>query len=283
MRARRHHSARKAISIVGLTALIATTLQVLAAPVAQAATIYTDEFTSLTGWTATRITLDSTIGSPALPSARAAVTNQSAFAYRNLATTTMTPCMSANVNRASGAADLFRLRTAANGPIIKAVVLTNGNLQLRSDFGSTTINSNVAIGTGWHNVELCGTVGSNTTWDLFRDGTEIVNDWVANTGTTPVGRIQIGDTAAKTFTINFDHVVLDQAPGDERAPATPRPRPRPARPPATARPPARSRSAGRPRPTRARFAPDHLPRLRGRRRHNVQSGRPPDLVHRTRA
>ena len=122
--------------------------------------------------------------------------------------------MSANINRASGAADLFRLRTAANGAIIKAVVLTNGNLQLRSDFGSTTINSNVAIGTGWHNVELCGTVGSNTTWDLFRDGTEIVTDWVANTGTTPVGRIQIGDTAAKTFTINWDHVVFDTAPGD---------------------------------------------------------------------
>ena len=34
MRARRHHRARKAISIVGLTALIATTLQILAAPVA---------------------------------------------------------------------------------------------------------------------------------------------------------------------------------------------------------------------------------------------------------
>jgi PKD repeat protein len=128
----------------------------------------------------------------------------------------MTPCISANINRTSGAADLLRMRTAANGPVIKvSAVGTNGNLQIRSDFGSTTINSNVAIGTGWHNVELCGTVGSNTTWDLYRDGTEIINDWVANTGTSPVGRIQIGDTAAtKTFTINFDHVILDEAPGD---------------------------------------------------------------------
>ena len=166
-------------------------------------------------WTATRITIDNTIGSPAAPSARAAVTNQSASAYRNLATTTMTPCMSVNVNRTSGAADLFRLRTATGGPVIKAVVLDQrepaASFGLRQARRSTRT---CPIGTGWHNVELCGTVGSNTTWDLFRDGTEIVSDWVANTGTTPVGRIQIGDTAAKTFTINFDHVVLDEAPGD---------------------------------------------------------------------
>ena len=114
-------------------------------------------------------------------------------------------------------------------------MLTNGNLQLRSDFGSTTINSNVPIGTGWQNVELCGAVGSNTTWDLFHNGTEIVTDWQSNTGTTPVGRIQIGDTAAKTFTINFDHVVLDEAPGEAARRATPRLPPRRGRPPATAR------------------------------------------------
>ncbi len=216
MRARRHNSARQAIAILGLTALIAGTLQLLVAPAAYAATIVSDDFANLSAWTATRITIDNTIGSPAAPSALANVTSQSASAFRNLPTTTMTPCISANVNRTSGAADLLRMRTAANGPVIKAVVLANGNLQLRSDFGSTTINSNVPIGTGWHNIELCGTVGSNTTWDLFRDGVEIVSDWVANTGTTPVGRIQIGDTAAKTFTVNFDHVVLDEAVGDLR-------------------------------------------------------------------
>ena len=213
MRAQRQGKARRSIAILGLSALIGATLMMVS-PVANAATIATDEFANLSAWTATRITLDNTIGSPAAPSARAAVSAQSASAFRNLPATTMTPCMSANINRTSGAADLFRLRTATGGPIIKAVVLTNGNLQLRSDFGSTTINSNVPIGTGWHNVELCGTVGPNTTWDLFRDGTEIISDWVANTGTTPVGRIQIGDTAAKTFTINWDHVVLDTDPGD---------------------------------------------------------------------
>jgi hypothetical protein len=41
---------------------------------------------------------------------------------------------------------------------------------------------------------------------------KIVNAWTADTGTTPVGRVQIGDTNAKTWTINFDHVRLDQLP-----------------------------------------------------------------------
>ena len=124
--------------------------------------------------------------------------------------------MSMNVNLSAGSGvDLFRLRTAANGPIIKAFVAANGTLQMRSDFGSTTRTTTTAMGTGWHNVELCGTVGSATGWNLYRDGTQIVTNWVADTGTTPVGRIQIGDTAAKTFTANFDHVVLDTAVGDD--------------------------------------------------------------------
>ena len=93
------------------------------------------------------------------------------------------------------------------------MITAAGALQLRSDFGETTINSGVQIGTGWHIVELCGTVGTNTTWDLYRDGVVIVNDWQANTGTVPVGRVQIGDTGAKTFTMNFDNVRLDLVAG----------------------------------------------------------------------
>ena len=138
MRARPNHSARKAISIIGLTALIAATLQVMAAPAAFAAPpIFSDEFANLTNWTATRITLDNTIGSPTLPSARAQVTNQSASAFRVLGTTTTTPCMSLNVNLAAGSGvALFRLRSAADDPIIKVSVAANGTLQLRSDFAA---------------------------------------------------------------------------------------------------------------------------------------------------
>ena len=56
-------------------------------------------------------------------------------------------------------------------------------------------------------------MGAAGTWDLYRDGTKIVNAFAANTGTTPVGLIQIGDNAARTMTVNFDHVRVDQVPG----------------------------------------------------------------------
>jgi hypothetical protein len=177
--------------------------------------IFQSDFASFASWVSvTRLTIDTTMGMPAAPSARAQVTNQSAFAYRDLGTTTMTPCMSMNVNLATGnGVDLFRLRTAANGPIAKVTVHTSGSLQVRSDVDGTTRNSNVQLGTGWHNVELCGTVGTATGWTLYLDGVAIVTNWVADTGTTPVGRIQIGDTAAKTFTANFDAVILDVQAG----------------------------------------------------------------------
>ena len=74
-------------------------------------------------------------------------------------------------------------------------------------------SSTVALGAGWHRIELCATVGGAGTLDLYRDGTRIVNAFPANTGSTPIGRIVIGDTATKIFTVNIDDIVVDQTPG----------------------------------------------------------------------
>ncbi|MGE3329039.1 MAG: PKD domain-containing protein, partial [Acidimicrobiia bacterium] len=143
------------------------------------------------------------------------VTNQSASAYRSISPARSQLCASVNVNVASGSnIDLFRLRTSTNGAVIKVFLASNGTLGMRSDFAGSSRSSTTQLGTGWHNVELCGTVGTNTTWTLYRDGAQIGTPWQVSTGTTAVGRMQIGDTASKTFTANFDHVVIDTAPGD---------------------------------------------------------------------
>lgn len=181
--------------------------------------IFSDDFSSgsFAGWTSvTRLTIDAGQGSPGPPSARGAPVAQSAFAYRNLGATHASACLSVMVNAASlggTGVDLFRLRNAAGGPISKVFVHATGTLSVRSDFGASQINSGVALGTGWHEVELCGAVGTAGAWDLYRDGVKIVDAWIANTGPEPIGRVQIGDTAAKSWTINFDDVILDQAPG----------------------------------------------------------------------
>ena len=85
---------------------------------------------------------------------------------------------------------------------------------VRSDFASTQLSSGVTLPTGWNRIELCGAgVTTSGTWDLYLNGSAIVSGWAANTGTTAVGRIQIGDTGAKTWTANWDDVVVDTAAG----------------------------------------------------------------------
>ncbi|MGE0307817.1 MAG: PKD domain-containing protein, partial [Acidimicrobiia bacterium] len=177
--------------------------------------VWTEEFANLSSWTATRVTLSTTAGSPAQPSARIQTSNQSASAYRTISPAMTQLCASVNVNLASGNNfDLFRLRTSGNGALLKVFVASNGRLGIRSDFAGSSRTSTTTLGTGWHNVELCGTVGTNTSWDLYRDGVLIIDGYQVSTGTTGAGRIQIGDTARKTFTANYDHVVIDTTPGD---------------------------------------------------------------------
>ena len=94
----------------------------------------------------TRLTIDTTMGCRPRP-APGAGHKTSAFAYRDLGTTTMTPCMSVNVNLAAGTGvDLFRLRTAANGPVREGRRPQTGTLQIRSDFDGATRNSEVSSG-----------------------------------------------------------------------------------------------------------------------------------------
>jgi glycosyl hydrolase family 26 len=181
---------------------------------------FADDFSSagFGSWTGvTRLTIDAGAGGVAAPSARAQVTNQSAWAYKTLSTpVTGTVCMSlrANISTAGSASlVLLRLRTSTDGPVARVTTNASGVLQIRSDVSGTQKSSGVAMGSGWHSIELCGTVGTAGSWDLYRDGVRIVTAWVANTGTTPVGRIQIGDNAAKTVTMNIDDVVVDQHAG----------------------------------------------------------------------
>jgi hypothetical protein len=177
--------------------------------------VFSDDFSSggFGNWSGvTRLTIDPSQGSLAPPSARGAPSGVSAFAYKTLPSTYTTACMSERVNVAAlggTGVDLLRLRTAGNGPIAKAFVNASGVLLVRSDYSGAQKSSNVAIGSGWHLIQLCGTVGSNSAWDLYRDGVKIVSGFTADTGTTPIGRIQIGDTANKTWTINVDDVLFD--------------------------------------------------------------------------
>jgi hypothetical protein len=187
-------------------------------PIVVMPAVFADDFAGgLTAWsTVTRLSLDVASGSGSAPSARGNPSAQSAFAYANLSTPLSTVCVSANMNitNRTTALDLIRLRTATNGAIAKVYLDSQGRLIVRSDFASTQQSSGIALPTGWNRIELCGSaVDASGAWTLYLNGAVIVGDWQANTGQVPVGRIQIGDTGAKTWTANWDDVLVDLAAG----------------------------------------------------------------------
>ena len=93
------------------------------------------------------------------------------------------------------------------------MVHTSGTLQIRSDFDGSHAKLRRAArdGLAQRGALRDGRLGHG--WTSTATAFAIVTNWVADTGTTPVGRIQIGDTAAKTFTANFDTVIVDAAAG----------------------------------------------------------------------
>jgi hypothetical protein len=144
------------------------------------------------------------------------VAAQSGFASKTLGGTFNDICMSVRVNPSDlggNLVGLLRLRTAANGPIVRVYATATGVLKMRSDVSGEQTSSVTSLSmSAWNRVELCGTVSPGA-WSLYLNGTRIVNGWAANTGTTPIGMVQIGDAGAATWTMNFDDVVVDQSPG----------------------------------------------------------------------
>lgn len=191
-----------------------------------ASTLFADDFSggSLAKWSGSvNVSIDATRGAVAPPSARVQVSGARGYAYALLTAQTTSVCMRASVNAQSlGGSNLtlLRLRTAANGPVARVFTGSTGVLYLRSDVTAAQRWSGVTLGTGWHTLEVCGEVGAAGAWTLSRDGVEIISDWVANTGTTAVGRVEIGDQNIRTATVNYDDVIVT---GASEPPPTGRP------------------------------------------------------------
>ena len=163
--------------------------------VAGSTSVFADDFSAgFTNWSgSTAMSLDPSQGGIASPSARAQTTSAPAWAFRTLTTALTTGCISMNVNVGSIGSPyvaLLRLRTAANGNIVRVFMNGTGLLWIKSDVSGQQMSSSTVIGTGWQNVELCGGSG---TWHLYRDGTPIV-------GTGPPTRARRRSGASRSAT-----------------------------------------------------------------------------------
>ena len=145
---------------------------------------------------------------------------QSAFAYRDLGTTIEHGLRQRQRQRLEPngrrGLDLIRLRTAANGAISKVALDTAGRVIVRSDFAGTQVSSLVSLAPGWNRVELCGSniSGGGDVGPLPQRREDRERVGRRTRAPSPVGRIQIGDTANKTWTANFDDVQVDQFVGE---------------------------------------------------------------------
>jgi alpha-tubulin suppressor-like RCC1 family protein len=180
--------------------------------------IFADDFSSgnLSMWTTvTRLTIDTTLGDP--PPSAEAQGPMSAFALKTLPFSVATVCESAHVDvtaRGTNPVALLRLLTSTNAGIVRVFVNPSGVLVIKADAPGTTKTSGVSLGSGWVSLELCGTVSGTTgVWDVYRNGVRIVSAWAAAAPNAPIAKVQIGDSSAKTMTVNFDDVVVDQLPG----------------------------------------------------------------------
>ncbi len=179
--------------------------------------VFQDGFDAgLAQWTSvTNLTVDAANFPPSgsAPSVRASVSNLRAFAYHDLGASYPSLCASEAVNLSSisgSAVALLKMRTATNQSVGRVFANPSRVLHVRADIPGITFSSGVALPAGWSTVRLCGVVGTSGTWTLFLNGSQI-GSWSANNGTAPITRVQIGDDAAKTVTLNIDDVVVTDA------------------------------------------------------------------------
>jgi hypothetical protein len=96
--------------------------------------------------------------------------------------------------------------------MLNGVYVNNfGKLGLRNEVTGAQTTTSVAVSTGtWHELSLHAVVGgaAGSHMELSLDGTQ-VETRTDDLGTTPISRVQIGDSGAKTFSVLFDDVLAD--------------------------------------------------------------------------
>jgi hypothetical protein len=177
---------------------------------------FVDDFSQgFTAWDVVRnVSLDETTGGAMPPSAMVDVAEGSAYLSRSLGATYDFLCVSASVQvTTTGGNALVRLRTASNDPIARLLVDSSRYLRVRSDVSGVASPRTVLLDQDWHRLEVCGNVGATSTWDLYFDGRPVLQGWTADTGSQPIGTLELGDKGIKTWTAHLDDIVVDQGVG----------------------------------------------------------------------
>ena len=186
-------------------------------PTSQGQAVFQDGFESgnLSAWnTSGGLTVQSGLVHAGSFAAQGNTTNGGTYAKKVLSTTYTDGYLRAYFNIASSASqvNLLRFRTATDGSLAYVGATSAGRLTLRNDVAGATINSATTVGAGWHALEFHATInGAASVIEVWLDGVQVGDlSLSTNLGTTPIGRLQIGEVnSGRTYNVVFDDVVFD--------------------------------------------------------------------------
>jgi acid phosphatase len=220
---------RRGVAAIALGALLSIVVLVVTVAPAAALTIFADGFESgdLSGWTANVGLVaqqqDVLAGAWA---ARAQGNASPAYAYEQLpsASPSLTAETWFDVVSHSTRVRLLRLETASGSNLVTLSMNMAGELVERNDVSGTITRTSLVPANGvWHHLVVHalvnGTAGAVEV-SLDDPATPQISN-LESLGMTPIGRLQLGDSAiSHTFDVAFDDVVAD-APDDVDPPTQP--------------------------------------------------------------
>jgi Bacterial Ig domain/Calcineurin-like phosphoesterase len=191
-------------------------------------TLFSDGFESgdLSAWTApTGLATENTDAFSGAWAAEATSTGAPAWAYRSIGTPQTQLFMRERFKIKSLGSNAFlqKFRTATGGSLFGVYVSSTGKLSTRNDVWGASLSSSTVVSAGdWHDLQVSVTIaGASGSTAVWLDGAPVPElTRTANLGTTPVGRLQIGDNStARSFDILLDGIAADtQQIGDDTAP-----------------------------------------------------------------
>ncbi len=211
---------RRALATIMGGALV-TSLAAIGADGALAAptVLMQDGFESgtMSAWTSnTGMVVQQSVVDSGLYAARAQLAGSGASASRTLSTTypAATVSFRLNVQAQTGttSVNFSKIRTSSGTAIAEIFLSTTRKLGVRNDYTGVSTTSTVAIpDTAWHTISFGIWVnGTSSTTTVSLDGTPIpALAMSTDLGTTPVGRVQIGENlTGRTADLVFDSVAI---------------------------------------------------------------------------
>jgi fibronectin type 3 domain-containing protein len=117
------------------------------------------------------------------------------------------------ISQGASSVNLLKVRTGSTVSLLGVFVSSTGKLSYRNDLTSTNATSSITISQGvWHDLQIRVVInGTASQTEVWFDGSRVdALSKIESLGTTPIGRIQLGENSAgRTYDIAFDGVEID--------------------------------------------------------------------------